>query len=115
MPARGMVIMEGKPRSGLMVLFTKVKENNEERTLVGNSRTGADGSFEIFGPRGTNGLPAGKYQVSFLQAPSLVSDVNKDKNAAPAVAIPEKYKTPATSPIVVDLKEGAGRFEFKID
>ena len=114
-PARGMVIMEGKPRSGLMVLFTKVKENNEERTLVGNSRTGADGSFEIFGPRGTNGLPAGKYQVSFLQAPSLVSDANKDKNTAPAVAIPEKYKTPATSPIVVDLKEGAGRFEFKID
>jgi hypothetical protein len=46
---------------------------------------------------------------------SGLSDATKDKDAVPAVTIPEKYKSPATSPIVVDLKEGAGRFEFKID
>jgi hypothetical protein len=96
------------------VLFTKVKEKADERPLVGNARTATDGSFEVFGPRGSNGLPAGKYQVSFAPAPSLVSDADA-KETAPAVAVPDKFKSPATSPIVVDLKEGAGRFEFKLD
>lgn len=113
-PARGLVTMAGKPRSGLLVLFTKVKEKNNEKPVVGNSRTGLDGSFEVFGPRGANGLPAGKYQVSFVPAPSLVSDADA-KESVPAVVIPEKFRTPATSPIVVDLKEGAGQFEFKLD
>jgi hypothetical protein len=113
-PTRGVVTMEGKPRSGLLVLFTKVKEKADERPLVGNARTATDGSFEVFGPRGSNGLPAGKYQVSFAPAPSLVSDADA-KETAPAVAVPDKFKSPATSPIVVDLKEGAGRFEFKLD
>lgn len=113
-PARGVVTMGGKPRPGLLVLFTKVREKDDERPVVGNSRTAADGSFEMFGPRGSTGLPAGKYQVSFGPAPSLVVDADA-KEAAPAFVIPEKFKSPSTSPIVVDLKEGAGRFEFKLD
>lgn len=113
-PARGVVTMEGKPRPGLLVLFTKVREKDDERPVVGNSRTAADGSFEMFGPRGSTGLPAGKYQVSFAPAPSLVVDADA-KETATALVIPEKFKNPATTPLVVDLKEGAGRFEFKLD
>lgn len=113
-PARGVVIMGGKPQGGLLVLFTKVKEKADEKPVVGNSRTGVDGSFEVFGPRGANGLVAGKYQVSFAAAPSLVSNVDS-KETAPGLAIPEKFRSAGTTPLVVDLKEGAGRFEFKLD
>lgn len=113
-PVRGGVSMKNKPMGGLMVLFTRIKEKKEDAPATGNARTGTDGSFEVYGPRGAAGLPAGKYQVSIVPAPSLVLDPDaKDSNP---VVIPEKYKSPATTPIVVEVaKDNPGRFEFKLD
>lgn len=113
-PVQGSVALKGKPGAGLLVVFTKVPEKAEEKPVVGNARTDAVGGFEVYGKGGAKGLPAGKYQVSFAPAPSLVSDADS-REAAPVAGIPEKYRNPATTPILVDLRKDAGRFDFQLD
>jgi hypothetical protein len=108
---RGTITIGGKPATDTLVVFTRIEEpkvdangRRRERTS-GNSRTAKDGSFEVYAPRGALGLPPGKYQVHFVPAPKLVVD---DKAPPIENTIPEKYRTAATTPLVVDVPQGEG-------
>lgn len=108
---RGTITIGGKPATDTLVVFTRIEEpkvdangRRRERTS-GNSRTAKDGSFEVYAPRGALGLPPGKYQVHFVPAPKLVDD---DKAPKVENTIPEKYRTAATTPLVVDIPQGEG-------
>ena len=99
----GTVTWGDNPGQSLLVVFTSIPANAKEKKVSGNSRTAKDGSFSVFSPRGAQGLPAGKYQVHFVPAPQLVID---DKAAPAENLVPERYRSAATTPLVVEIPKG---------
>jgi len=102
---RGKVTINGKPAQETLVVFTSIPKDPKEKKVSGNSRTAKDGSFEVFAARGALGLAPGKYQVHFVPAPKLVVD---DQAVPVENTIPEKFRTAATTPLVVEITQGEG-------
>jgi hypothetical protein len=58
-------------------------------------------------------LKPGKYKVHFVPAPSLVVDPNKKAVENP---IPERFRSGATTPLVIDVPKGDGSsFTFNLE
>jgi 5-hydroxyisourate hydrolase-like protein (transthyretin family) len=108
----GIVTLNGKPASGLLVKFTQIVEG-EETPFTGSSKTGLDGTYSIYGTRKTAGLKPGKYAVTFDTAAPLVIDTK----AAPIEnRVPEKYRALNTTPIRVEVRDGStNRFDLNLE
>jgi prepilin-type processing-associated H-X9-DG protein len=89
----GTVTLDGKPLADVMVSFML-----QATPIAGyGTKTMADGRFAM-------PLPAGDYRVM----------VQKIDTLPQLVAIPEKYRMPATTPLTVTLKDGANEVKLEL-
>jgi len=120
-PARGVVqgrvTMGSKPVTGATVFF----ENIDTGVAI-NAALDQDGRYDVKSHQGA-GLPPGKYQVAV--APGGVMGADDEQvlagDAAPATAklpatpVPEKYHSPSSSGLTIEVKEGANPpFDFSL-
>ena len=109
----GTATLQGKPAEGLLAVFTEIPADAKTRPYSGNARTTKKGTFEVYANRGAPGLKPGKYKVHFVPAPSLVVDPNKKAVENP---IPERFRSGATTPLVIDVPKGDGSsFTFNLE
>ena len=120
-PVRGVVTLDGKPATGLQVIFTEIvakpvpDPKNPGKFLAGyrgNARIEADGSYTVYANRGARGVKPGRYAVTFAPATSLVIDPKKATAENP---VPEQYRTLSKTPFKVDVLKGeAQNFDFAL-
>ena len=99
----GNVTLNGKPCSGVMVLFECVKERAFITANVGN-----DGRYAVQMAEG-HGLPVGTYQVSVRPAPP--TDWSRPPQTVP---IPPRYRDPKTSGLTLTVEEGENRYDIPL-
>ncbi len=115
----GKVTLNGKPATGLQVIFTEIipnantdpaKTGSARKAYSGNSRIAADGTYIVYANRSVRGLKPGRYAVTFAAAPSLIVEPNRNAENP----VPEKYRGLSTTPFRIEVKAGV-RNEFDFD
>jgi hypothetical protein len=104
-PVRGRVFYEGQPAKGAVVFFHPRGEGGSCETGPGVVRpmgkVGPDGWFELTTDSRGKGAPPGRYVVTVVwEGPSPAGD-----DGGPNL-VPPHYMSPATSPLIVEVKEG---------
>jgi hypothetical protein len=100
-PVRGRVTFEGRPAAGAYVVFqAQAKEGGPPRA---DALADADGSFTLSTYEAGDGAVAGKYVVTVVwRKPFFTAEGKPGPNALPA-----RYASPKTSPLVVEVTGGA--------
>ena len=108
-PVEGKLLVDGQPLAGATVTLYTYNPKSERYNSVCDGRTDANGRFQVTTYFRFDGAPAGEYTVTV---------VKRDKPAAPGAAaknlLPEKYSTPATTPLKVTVKEGANDLSLEL-
>lgn len=90
----GKVTLDGKPGAfGFITLISKVEKRSYSTAI------GGDGAYTFRTP-----IPAGSYVVIIETAPS-------EKSKPAPIAVPERYRNPATSGLVVEIRGGPMVFD----
>jgi hypothetical protein len=111
-PATGILTHKGKPVPNASVIFQSL-----DGKVSSYGSTDAAGTFTLSTYGNQDGIPPGKYKVivgaGVLQEvePGVLPDEPKGGFKSP---VPSKYGNPATTTIVLDVKE-QGKNEFVID
>jgi hypothetical protein len=111
-PARGIVTYQGKPVANAGVSFVSL-----DNKIRGAGKTDGVGSFVISTYGQEDGAPPGKYRVTV--AVSTVKEIEPgvlepEPEGGFKSPIPTKYPNPATTDILVEVKEG-GKNDFTIE
>ena len=102
--AKGVVTLQGKPLHNIAITFYPTGSGQ-----VAFGKTNEKGEFILMTATPGDGACIGTYQVTFSAADDGSS------NSAIVAQIPKKYRSPATSGLAVDIKEGdANAFVFEI-
>ena len=108
-PVEGKLLVDGQPLAGATVTLYTYNPKSERYNSVCDGRTDANGRFQVTTYFRFDGAPAGEYTVTVIK---------RDKPAAPGAAaknlLPEKYSTPATTPLKVTVKEGANDLSLEL-
>jgi hypothetical protein len=105
---KGTLQYQGKPiTQGLLQL-----ESGNGYTV--SSVVGTDGSFELQGPHGKT-IPAGAYQVGVSPPRPEVKPGDLNSPVVKIEGLPEKFYSPRSSGVTVEIREGAQdlRIELK--
>jgi hypothetical protein len=101
-PVIGTVNIHGKPAEGVRARFVKADIDSPDRAVACNTLTNSEGKFTCTTYLDLNGLPAGKYTVSFVwpESPSLDPQDNEvDKLAG-------RYGPQSRQQFTVEIKPG---------
>jgi hypothetical protein len=110
-PVDGLVTLDGKPVSGMIVSFAPEGETQGNGAL---GYVGEDGRFSLTDARGEPGVRVGQYRVSFY--PALKNNLPEDDPSG-VVAPPGKstvpgiYLQPYTSPVLATVPEGGAEIQ----
>ncbi len=112
----GSVTKDGKPVTGLQVLFISLDDpapkGAREFALPGGSGIlRLDGSYTVYQHRGPVGLKAGRYAVTLAPTTDFIIDNRNKENP-----VPEKYRDAKTTPWQVEAKKDVrNRFDLKLE
>lgn len=117
LPVKGKVTwkVDGRPAIGTMVVFHQEGKLPGSGLLapkaVADGRVMEDGTFTVSQRRGSSGLKPGPYIVTINPSPKLVIDGKPN-----ALVIPEKYLSPKSSSLVVEVVDGReNSFDFSLE
>ncbi len=66
-PAKGMVLVDGVPAEGVIVLLNPVaSEGQPASTVTPTGRTDSKGSYDLSSKRAADGAPAGAYRITLV-------------------------------------------------
>jgi hypothetical protein len=109
-PVSGTLTVDGKPLAGVTVTFHAVSEKKKGGfTNVCDGLTDERGRFQMSTYGKFDGAPAGEFTVTAVRTGRGYSDGELPEKSL----LPEKYATPAKSPLKVTVKDGAN--DLKID
>ncbi|MBY0459121.1 MAG: metallophosphoesterase [Gemmataceae bacterium] len=112
----GKVTLEGKPLTGATVAFhqfLKAEGKFADRYIhVCDGLTDDNGRFKLTTYSKNDGAPAGEYMVTVVKT-EKGGFVDGEGPAAKTI-LPEKYATPATTPLKATVKEGANDVSFDL-
>ncbi|HEY1188342.1 MAG TPA: metallophosphoesterase [Gemmata sp.] len=111
-PVSGKLKLDGKPLPGATVAFHSFNKTTEKYAYVCDGLTDASGRFVVTTYAKFDGAPAGEFVVTVSK--SAKGGFNDEETGGKTV-LPEKYATPATSPLKVTIKDGANDVELELD
>lgn len=108
----GKVTYKGTPvTEGVVIL------RDASTGAAAEAQIGGDGSYTITTQKG--GLPPGDYKITVTppEIPGPVGDGTSEPGMIPKPVdnIPEKYRSPTTTPLMVTLKDGGNEFNISMD
>jgi serine/threonine-protein phosphatase CPPED1 len=111
----GKVTKAGQPLAGIEVRFTRMdaKLKRDEVPTFGTAIVQEDGTYRIRLQRVVEGLPTGKYAVTFRQPTRIVS--NPAVMGLKIPQIPEKYQSIETSGLLVEVVAGDNTIDLQMD
>ena len=98
-PTKGVLHLDGKPIGGAEITLVSTDPQVPSR-VAPRARTKDDGSFELGTFKAADGAPVGSYKVVASWSP-LVGD--KDSPVRGPNQLPQRYSSPATTDIKVDV------------
>lgn len=108
----GRVTFEGKPVTKGIVVFV-----HKDRKGIGmTAELRPDGSFEVEMANGY-GLPLGKYAVAIsppYQDHPIGAITEAPSTADQHANIPQRYREPETSPVILEVKSGANQLDVEM-
>ena len=110
-PVSGKVTFRGKPVAAGTIRFS-----NPQIGIDMTARLHSDGAYEVVMARGA-GLPEGTYQVAIMPPRvdiPIESTANPPKQP-PCLDIPERYRLPSTSRLVLTVKRDGNRFDVDME
>lgn len=107
---KGTLTLEGKPLAGVTVTFAQQEAPKGFRVANADGLTGADGAFVVSTYEKFDGIPAGKYKVTVNKTGRGYYDGEKPAKSP----VPEKYTKAATTPLIVEIKEGTNEIALEL-
>lgn len=116
-PTRGDLTVDGKPGSGLLVVFHPT-DDPVANALDPRCVVGLDGTFVVSTHNAGDGAPPGSYRVTIHDpaAPSISAEEGGPAAATPARSrVPSRYTDPARSGLVATVRaDSPNIFRFQI-
>jgi serine/threonine-protein phosphatase CPPED1 len=109
-PGKGKLTLDGKPLAGVTVTFTQQEAPKGFKVAYADGLTGADGTFALSTYERFDGIPAGKYRVTVAKTGRGYYDGEKPAKSP----VPEKYSKAATTPLVVEIKDGTAEIALDL-
>jgi serine/threonine-protein phosphatase CPPED1 len=110
-PVSGKIKLDGKPLDGATVTLHLLNKATEKYVSVCDGLSDANGRFAVSTYTRFDGAPAGEYVVTVVRTEK---GGYYDGEIPEKSVLPEKYATPATSPLKVTIKEGANDIELEV-
>jgi hypothetical protein len=104
-PVKGTAFFNGKPAAGAIVSFHRV--GDADKTNLPHAKVQADGTFRITSVSKDDGVPAGKYQVTFVWKRRKPGGNVEDTEWV----LPTRYLSGETSGITIEIKNGPTELE----
>lgn len=108
-PVEGRLLLDGKPLAGAMVTFHRYNPTTKRYNSVCNGKTDEMGRFQMSTYRGFDGAPEGNFDVTVTKAVGVDEEGEPVKNQ-----LPEKYGTPARSPLKVVVGQGTNDLRLEM-
>ena len=106
-PARGVVLVEGKPAAGMLVVFHPT-DDPVPNPLDPRAVVEADGTFAVSTHNARDGAPPGRYAVTIHDPAAGATAAEEGGAPAPKVArLPSRYANPATSGLEARVRPDA--------
>lgn len=99
-PTRGLVIVDGKPAVGALLIFHPV-EGTPKLPVKARARVHPDGTFVAESYDAGDGVPAGEYIVTVDWR-----EPTEQEGDEGALLLPEAYTSPESSPVKVRVSSG---------
>jgi predicted phosphodiesterase len=109
-PTSGKVLLDGKPLAGATVAFHLINPDTKRFTYVCDGLTDASGRFQVSTYTKNDGCPAGEYAVTVVRTGSGYSDGEVPEQSQ----LPERYRTPETTPLKVTIKDGTNEVNLEL-
>lgn len=109
-PVTGVVLVDGQPAAGAMVIFVPVGGSDEFQRERPFGTTDASGKYELRTFQPGDGAPAGDYKVMvrWLATTSAANDADRDRSAGgPPDRLKGRYFNPETSGVTATVEERA--------
>jgi hypothetical protein len=108
---QGKVVLDGKPvADALIALYAPDMKDGKKMKRVADGLSEPDGTFALSTYLAGDGAPTGEYIVTVVQR-----DYPFDESHKPAPnRLPERYATPAQSPLRVAVREGRNEFQLQL-
>jgi hypothetical protein len=110
-PANGKVTLDGAPLVGGTVTLHKFNKETEKYANTSDGLTDKTGAFRISTYGAFDGAPAGEYTVTVVKT---ARGGYYDGEIPEKSSLPARYGSPTTSPLRVQLKEGANEFNLDL-
>ena len=111
---QGIVQVNGKPQRGAMVQFSPDREKGNGVPAFANGTSDDQGKYTLkYGYQGKvgDGAPVGWHRVSVID--TTVGVTPQGQTPKPS-AIPMEYGTPATTPLLVEVKAGDNNIDLNV-
>lgn len=112
-PVRGRVTWGGKPLSGGTIIFLPAENVGKPTGHIATGRIQSDGSYEMGTFSNRDGVVPGSYQVA-IDARDKLSTEDVDGAADATTDIPQRFASPATSGLTVDITEESSVHDFDL-
>ncbi len=109
-PAKGKVTFDGKPLAGATVALHKLNTDTGKYTYVCDGLTDSAGVVPLSTYTRFDGAPVGEFTATVVQTGRGYYDGEVPEKST----IPARYAAAATSPLRVEVKEGANEFALEL-
>jgi 3',5'-cyclic AMP phosphodiesterase CpdA len=109
-PVSGKLRIDGQPAAKATVTFHALNPDTQKWNVVCDGLTDEDGRFKVSTYTKFDGCPAGEYAVTVVKTGKGYYDGHIPEKTQ----FPEKYATPAATPLKVTVKEGTNDLELDL-
>ena len=103
------MLLDGKPLAGATVTFHRYNADTENYNSVCDGKTDEKGRFQMTTYFRFDGAPVGDFDVTVTKAIGIDEEGEPVKNQ-----LPEKYGTPARSPLKVIVGQGTNDLRLEL-
>lgn len=110
----GVVRINGRPQRGAAVQFSPDREKGNGLPIFANGTSDDQGKYTLkygYQHKIAEGAPVGWYRVAVLDGTLSMTPQGQDPKPS---AIPLAYGTPATTPLLVEVKPGDNSIDLEI-
>jgi hypothetical protein len=111
-PVQGVVKVDGQPLEGGSILFEPVEAGASGKHHSARGTIDAAGRYSLSTFDVDDGAVAGRHYVMVFEKEKQLSD---DPNLVRYSIIPDKYHTPETTPLVVEVKREPNEIDVPIE
>jgi hypothetical protein len=112
---QGVVRVNGQPQGGAMVQFSPDREKGNGLPAFANGTSDEQGKYTLkysYEEKIGDGAPVGWHRVTIIDTTVGVTPQGHEPRPS---AIPMAYGTPATTPLLVEVKPGENSIDLEVD